>query len=85
MFPGVLDWYLGKLGYKSQQTQEPVTPGRTDNLWEPVPGDHGPHGDFGDQSLKQSWQLKASLHQVQILAGGALLGAGLFLAKRVKS
>jgi NAD(P)-dependent dehydrogenase (short-subunit alcohol dehydrogenase family) len=84
-FPGLLDWYLGKQGYKSQQTQEPVTPGRSDNLWEPVPGDHGPHGGFGEQAFKQSWQLKASLHQVQILAGGALLGAGIFLAKRARN
>ena len=85
VIPGVLDWYLGKQGYKAQQTQEPVTPGRSVNLWEPVPGDHGPHGDFGDQSLEQSWQLKASLHRAQILAGGALLGAGIFLATKAKS
>lgn len=76
VLPGVLDWYLGKQGYKSQQTQEPVDPGRQDNLWEPVPGDQGMHGTFTDQSHSESWQLKASLHRAQILGGIALLGAG---------
>ncbi len=81
VFPGLLDWYLGKQGYKSQQTQEPVTPGRRDNLWEPVPGDQGTHGDFGDRSHARSWQLNASLHRAHILAGVSLLGVGALVGR----
>jgi short-subunit dehydrogenase len=44
--PGLGDWYLGKTGVQSQQTDQPVSPNRRDNLYEPVPGDHGAHGEF---------------------------------------
>ena len=44
--PGLLDRYLGKTGFASQQTCEPEDPNRPDNLWEPLKGDHGAHGTF---------------------------------------
>jgi short subunit dehydrogenase len=44
--PGMLDHYLGRTGYSAQQTCEPEDPNRPDNLWKPVPGDHGAHGEF---------------------------------------
>ncbi|MEO6830463.1 MAG: SDR family oxidoreductase, partial [Acidobacteriaceae bacterium] len=31
--PGLLDRYLGETGYKAQQTEEPDSPTRPDNLW----------------------------------------------------
>ena len=43
--PGLLDRYLGKTGFKSQQTEEPEDPNRPDNLWEPTAGSTtGPTG-----------------------------------------
>ncbi len=39
--PGLLDRYLAATGVDSQQTDEPEDPDRLDNLWAPVPGDHG--------------------------------------------
>lgn len=42
--PGLLDRYLGKTGFDSQQTSEPEDPNRPNNLWEPLKGDHGAHG-----------------------------------------
>jgi hypothetical protein len=84
-FPGLLDRYLGKQGYESQQTNKPVSPGRQDNLYEPVPGDHGAHGDFGNRSHPRSWQLKASLNRGKILAGGAALGGALVAASVFRS
>ncbi|WP_433005999.1 SDR family oxidoreductase [Kribbella sp. CA-294648] len=42
----LLDAFLAKTGYQSQQTAEPDTPNRPDNLYHPLPGDHGPHGSF---------------------------------------
>jgi NAD(P)-dependent dehydrogenase (short-subunit alcohol dehydrogenase family) len=46
--PGFIDRYLARTGYKAQQTDEPVERHRPDNLFEPVPGDHGTHGRFGE-------------------------------------
>ena len=75
--PGFADWYLSKAGYDAQQTDEPVAPDRRDNLWEPVPGDHGAHGRFDDRSADSSPQLWATTHRgLFALAGvGALIGA----------
>jgi NAD(P)-dependent dehydrogenase (short-subunit alcohol dehydrogenase family) len=54
----VLDRYLGRSGYKSQQTDEQESSGRPNNLWEPLdeaPGsDHGAHGEFDDKSRTRS-------------------------------
>ena len=76
VIPGILDWYLGKTGYDSQQTAETVALERKDNLWEPVPGDHGAHGDFGWRSESHSLQLQASLQRSKIIAAGVALLAG---------
>lgn len=50
LFPGWGDKYLGKTGYDSQMTDEPEDPNRPDNLWSPVPGDHGAHGTFDERA-----------------------------------
>jgi hypothetical protein len=54
----VLDRYLGRTGYKSQQTDQREAPGKPGNLWEPLdeaPGtDHGAHGEFDDKSRDHS-------------------------------
>jgi len=54
--PGLADRYLAKTGYDSQQTDEPANPGRPDNLWNPLPGDHGAHGRFDARSSDTSIQ-----------------------------
>ena len=60
----LLDRYLARTGYDSQQTKEPAGPGQPTNLWEPVdqqPGsDHGAHGDFDDASHSRSAQLSVT-------------------------
>jgi hypothetical protein len=40
--PGLLDRYLGRHAYETQQTAEPADPHRPDNLMQPVPGDMAP-------------------------------------------
>ncbi len=54
----LLDRYLGRTGYKSQQTDQREAPGKPGNLWEPLdeaPGtDHGAHGEFDDKSRDHS-------------------------------
>jgi NAD(P)-dependent dehydrogenase (short-subunit alcohol dehydrogenase family) len=73
--PGFADWYLASNGYDAQQTNEPVEPDRQDNLWEPLPGDHGAHGTFGDRAIASSLQLWANRNRRWLaLGGGALAG-----------
>ncbi|NJO00708.1 MAG: short-chain dehydrogenase, partial [Bacteroidia bacterium] len=75
--PGLLDHYLAKIGYEGQQTQEPADPNQPHNLWEPIPGDHGAHGRFDNQSKQKSVQLWAAKNRDRIgwaTAGSLVLG-----------
>jgi NAD(P)-dependent dehydrogenase (short-subunit alcohol dehydrogenase family) len=56
--PGLLDRYLARTGYDSQQSEETDAAGRPDNLFEPVPGEFGAHGRFDDRAHSHSpWTL----------------------------
>ena len=54
--PGLLDHYLARSGYDSQQCDGAEDPNRPDNLWQPVPGDHGAHGAFDARAHSWSTQ-----------------------------
>ena len=73
--PGLLDRYLARTGFDSQQTDETEEPDRPANLWTPVDGqgghDFGAHGRFGDRSHSRSYQLWASQHHGLVGAGAA--------------
>jgi short-subunit dehydrogenase len=73
LFSSLLDHYLGWTGFKGQQDREAVEPGRQNNLYYPVSGDHGAHGRFDDIARTHSWQLFFNKNR-------AVLGAGLALA-----
>lgn len=75
LFPALGDRYLGKTGYKSQQTGQPADPNRPNNLWKPVDEqrDYGAHGAFDSRASSRSWQLWADTH-VGLLA---LVGAAI--------
>jgi NAD(P)-dependent dehydrogenase (short-subunit alcohol dehydrogenase family) len=85
----LLDDYLARTGFKSQQDKQPVSPDRKDNLFEPVPGDHGAHGRFDDEAVDDSAELWVSTHKKQIglaaLGAAAAAGAGLFFATRKRT
>lgn len=61
--PGLIDHYLARTGYSSQQTDEPADPNRPNNLWEPVAGDHGAHGTFDARAASFSEQVWATTHR----------------------
>jgi NAD(P)-dependent dehydrogenase (short-subunit alcohol dehydrogenase family) len=71
--PGLLDRYLARTGFDSQQTEDDRPPDQPANLWEPADDkngkDYGAHGIFDDQSTDRSIQLWASQHHG--LLGGA--------------
>jgi NAD(P)-dependent dehydrogenase (short-subunit alcohol dehydrogenase family) len=80
---GYADHYLARNGYDSQQRDGLADPDRPDNLWEPVPGDHGAHGDFDDRAMEHSSQLWANTHRGLVaLAGIAGIAGALFLRAR---
>jgi len=78
--PGLLDRYLARTGFKSQQTDQPRSKDRPANLWEPADGrdgkDYGAHGSFDDKSTTRSYQLWGSQHHGALYAA-ALAGAGI--------
>jgi hypothetical protein len=78
VMPGVLDWYLARTGYESQQTDQAEPADAPANLWAPADRrggeDYGAHGKFDDKSTGRSLQLMASQHHVPT-AAVALLGA----------
>jgi NAD(P)-dependent dehydrogenase (short-subunit alcohol dehydrogenase family) len=57
---GLADRYLARTGYDSQQTDVLADPDRPNNLWEPLPGDHGAHGRFSSRSSDYSVQTWAN-------------------------
>lgn len=73
--PGLLDRYLAKTGWKSQQTQQPRDASAPNNLWEPADGesghDFGTHGVFDNTSHDRDPQLWASHHHGALGAAGA--------------
>jgi short-subunit dehydrogenase len=76
--PGLLDHYLGRTGYDSQQTNEPEDPDRPNNLWKPVPRDHGAHGSFENQAHSHSYDLWADLNRSWLLAAAGIISGALY-------
>ena len=82
--PGLIDRYLGRTGYKSQQTDQPEQPDRPSNLWHSVPGAFTAHGNF-DQRAKNStiqlWFVKHKWLVGAVMAGCAFAGTVLATAR----
>ena len=73
--PGLLDRYLARTNFEAQQTDQPVSPDRLDNLDKPVPGAHGAHGIFDAKAKPRSVQSQLSMHRR--LAAGTVSGVAL--------
>jgi len=85
--PSFGDYYLSRNGYESQQYDGSEDPQRPSNLWEPVPGDHGAHGDFDARAREHSSELWLEMHPAWALFGlaGLLVAcAGLFAGPRAE-
>ncbi len=88
--PGLLDMYLGKTGYKSQQIpNEPKDPSAPNNLYDYVPGVHSARGKFQSRSTRSSAEIYLSLHRgvVALAAASAVLTAvgGALIMNRKRS
>ena len=71
--PSFADRFLARNGYDSQQHDGREDPKRPNNLWKPVPGDHGAHGSFDHSARDRSLELLAETNWKWIAA--AALGA----------
>ncbi len=81
LVPSFADAYLARTGYESQQYDSAEDPNRPNNLWEPLPGDHGAHGKFDARARTGSAELWAETHpRSLLLAAACLVGAGLGFA-----
>jgi NAD(P)-dependent dehydrogenase (short-subunit alcohol dehydrogenase family) len=82
--PGILDHYLARNGFASQQYDGLAKHDRPDNLWHPVDEheDHGAHGAFDGRAQANSPDLWLTTHRGLIAAGSgvAVLAAGAFAA-----
>ncbi|GAA5171430.1 MULTISPECIES: SDR family oxidoreductase [Amycolatopsis] len=78
VIPGLLDRYLARTGFKSQQTDQPRPADQPENLWHPADEDidHGAHGEFDDRAHGRSPQVWASQHHalLGVLGTGAVAG-----------
>ncbi|HXR72475.1 SDR family oxidoreductase [Actinocrinis sp.] len=79
-FSGLLDRYLAKTGFDSQQTEQKAAANRPENLWEPADGDSGhdfgAHGEFDQRSHNRDPQVWVSRHARLAGVGAAAAGLG---------
>lgn len=88
LFPGFGDWYLGKTGFKSQQTSQQADPNARNNLWKPVDDDkdYGAHGTFDARAMDKSRQVWVDTHRgllglVSAGVAGAITAAVIWRSK----
>ncbi|WP_265863489.1 SDR family oxidoreductase [Streptomyces sp. SKN60] len=81
--PGLLDRYVARTGYASQQTGEPSGGEDPHNLWAPLDGpdgqDHGAHGAFDDEAVAHSPYAALARHPA--VTGAVAVGAAALAAR----
>ena len=77
MLPGLGDRILANEGYAGQLTAEAADPNRSDNLFDPLPGDAGSRGRFNGRALKSVTAFNPRLLRVTAACAivGVLVGA----------
>ncbi len=81
--PGLLDRYLGKTGYDSQQLMdEPKPANAPSNLYDYIPGVHSARGKFDGRSKQSSVQVTASLNRGWVAVGMGVVLAGVAMMRR---
>ncbi|CAN5752327.1 SDR family oxidoreductase [soil metagenome] len=86
--PGLLDRYLARTGFDSQQTADLKPDDQPVNLWEPADGDDGQdfgaHGIFDDQAKDARMQLWMSQHHGVVGAALAATAAAVTAGFRLR-
>ena len=80
----IAPWYADKVlardGYIGQMTTVPEDPNREDNLWSPISGDHGAHGNFSNEAVNSSGMVWLTT-KGKVLGTSVLVLGGLLLIK----
>jgi short-subunit dehydrogenase len=79
--PSFADHYLARMGYQAQQYNGPEDPNRPNNLWQPVPGDHGAHGSFDKRARNRSLELLAETNWKWLAAATLVAAAAIISTK----
>ena len=74
--PGLMDHYVVG-AWEGQMIDEPRDTERPDNLFTPVPGDHGAHGPFGERSRDDSPVWWLDRNRGWVVAATAGIGAAM--------
>jgi NAD(P)-dependent dehydrogenase (short-subunit alcohol dehydrogenase family) len=74
--PGLADRYLARQGFEAQQYDGAADPNRPNNLYAPLAGDHGAHGDFDSRASTRSVLLWLSQRRGWLALGAAAILAG---------
>jgi hypothetical protein len=82
--PGILDRYLARSGFSSQETGQAKPVDEPDNLEQPADEgtDFGAHGSFDSRAHARSVQLWASQHHATVAGAAALAGLGWAIGSR---
>ena len=84
--PGFADRYLAKHAVEGQETPNPISPNRPDNLFETVPGDqYAAHGIFDGRAKTWSLTNKLERHCRGILVGLGAASAAFVIARRTNA
>jgi hypothetical protein len=76
--PGVLDHLAARLAWDGQLYDGTRDPSAPVDLYQPVPGHQGAHGDFDDRAQRSSWELQVTM-QASWLATAMSGVAGLLI------
>jgi NAD(P)-dependent dehydrogenase (short-subunit alcohol dehydrogenase family) len=86
--PGILDRYLARTGYRSQQKDRPEPRRRRVNLWRPADGrdghDYTATGSFDAEAHDHSVQWWATTHRVAVATGAAVAATFLVMMRVVR-
>ena len=74
--PGYVDRYLAKFVNSGQETEEPVSPGGPDNLFEPAAESYGAHGIFHGSAGRCSHLTCLDLHRGAVAMGVTAVAFG---------
>jgi hypothetical protein len=80
LWPGALDRYLARKAVAGQQTDNPVSSDRRDNLDRPVGPLHRTRGSFTSESTTHAVLLPAPLARLTVVSLGAFVCVGLGMA-----
>jgi NAD(P)-dependent dehydrogenase (short-subunit alcohol dehydrogenase family) len=71
--PGFLDRYLARTAVDGQHTDEPVSPDRKDNLFQPVTPLHRTRGSFGANAKANAIALPGNATRYAVVSAGAFV------------